>query len=62
MVCNFVKNIMGPKFQQNKEDVALAKKIFDEVQQVHDVTRYAKWKQFLDVRERLDERRRKLRC
>lgn len=37
-------------------DMALAQQIIDEVRQVHDITQYAKWKQFSNLKKRLDER------
>jgi hypothetical protein len=42
-----------------KGNVTLAQKIFEEVQQVHDITGYAKWKQFLSMKNQLDKRAKK---
>lgn len=39
-----------------KGDISKAKAIFKEVQEIHDITRYAKWKQFLQLKPWLDRR------
>lgn len=37
-------------------DFEMAKRLFDEIQSVHDITVYPKWKQFLKVREWLEDK------